>query len=91
MKGLWHSGSINAANSTRINDPELDALIDLACTQLDESERLSTIAKISDLTNELTPFAPLYTSSVIRAYSSDLHGVKVSASGLMYFADLSWN
>ncbi len=91
MKGLWHSGSINAANSTRINDPELDALIDLACTQLDESERLSTIAKISDMTNELTPFAPLYTSSVIRAYSSDLHGVKVSASGLMYFADLSWN
>ena len=91
MKGLWHSGSIGASNAARIIDPELDALIDLACTQLDESERLSTIAKISDMTNELTPFAPLYTSSVIRAYSSDLHGVKVSASGLMYFADLSWN
>ncbi|MEA4920024.1 MAG: ABC transporter substrate-binding protein [Clostridiaceae bacterium] len=90
MKGLWHSSSINATNSSRMSDSEIDSLITLASSQLDDTERTATMTSVAKLTNENTPFIPLFTSSVIRAYNESLNGVKVGASGLMYFCDLSW-
>ncbi|MEA4920110.1 MAG: ABC transporter substrate-binding protein [Clostridiaceae bacterium] len=88
MKGLWSSASIGASNASRIKDAELDSLIDLAQTQLDEDERNETLLEICRRTNELSLLLPLYTSSVTRAYSSDLTGVKASSSGLMIYQDL---
>ncbi len=90
MKSLWHSGSIGAANSARINNPELDALIDAASVELDTAKREALISQICVMVNGEAPISPLFTSSVIRAFNSDLQGVKVSASGLLYICDLSW-
>ena len=43
LVGVFHSKSINASNKTRINNPEVDALIDKASTTLDEtSEKRDT-------------------------------------------------
>ena len=88
--GLFHSGSIDAANLTRINDERIDAYIELARTQLDETQRAETYNKLSAYLNELTPFVPLYESVVTRAYNKDLGGVEISATGQLRFEDVYW-
>lgn len=88
MKGLWHSGSIGASNAARVIDPELDSLIELAETQLDDAARTETLLEICRRTNDLSLLLPLYTSSVTRAYSDRLGGVAVGPSGTMRYQDL---
>lgn len=90
QKGLWHTATIGATNGSRISIPELDALIEKALITLDETERTSVVTEISKMVNELNPFNPLYTSTVIRAYNADLQGVEVSSAGRIYYADLHW-
>ena len=90
MKGLWHTSTIGATNGSRISVPELDALIEKALITLDESERTAVVTEISKMVNELNPFIPLYTSTVIRAFDSDLQGLQVSSSGRIYWSDLHW-
>ena len=90
QKGLWHSATIGATNGSRISVPELDALIEKSLVTLDETERTAVITEISKMVNELNPFDPLYTSTVIRAFNADLQGFDVSAAGRTYYADLHW-
>lgn len=90
MKALWHSSSIGASNVPRVSDPEIDSLIDLALTQLDPAEKTATLEKVCARVNDQCLMISLYTSSVVRAYNSQLHGADVSASGQMLYQDLSW-
>lgn len=89
MKGLWHSDSIGASNSSRYVDPALDELIALAETQTDEAARLETLTEICRRTNDLSLLLPLYTTSVVRACSDRVAGLRVSASGGTLWNDLS--
>ncbi len=88
MKGLWHSASIGASNSSRLVDASIDALIERAETETDETARLATLTEICRRTNDLSLLLPLYTSAVTRAYAGDLGGVRVGASGLMAYQEL---
>ena len=88
--GVYHSSSINASNKTRLNDPEVDALIDQAKTTLDETERVAIFEKLSARLNLLCSQAPLYQPLTLRAYDADLEGVEVSDSGTLYFEDVYW-
>ena len=90
MKGLWHSSSIGASNVPRINDPELDSLIDSAMAQLDTDARTAAVEEICRKVNEQCLMISLYTSSVTRAYNADLGGVAVGANGTMLYQDLYW-
>ena len=90
QKGLWHTATIGATNGARLSVPEVDALIEKALVTLDEAERTAVISEISAKVNELNPFIPLYTSTVIRAFDADLQGAKVSSSGRIDYADLHW-
>ncbi len=90
QKGLWHTATIGATNGARLSDPRVDALIEQALVTLDEAERTALISEISGLVNELNPFIPLYTSTVIRAANDDLLGLKVSSSGRIDYHDLHW-
>ena len=90
MKGLWHSSSIGASNVPRINDPELDSLIDAAMAQLDTDARTAAVEEICRKVNEQCLMISLYTSSVTRAYNADLGGVAVGANGTMLYQDLYW-
>ena len=74
----------------RVSDPEIDSLIDLALTQLDPAEKTATLEKVCARVNDQCLMISLYTSSVVRAYNSQLHGADVSASGQMLYQDLSW-
>ena len=88
--GVYHSDSINASNKTRLNNPEVDALIDQAKVTLDDAERLKIFEELSALLNELCTQAPLYQPINLRAFDAKLGGVEVSDSGTLYFEKCYW-
>ena len=88
--GVYHSSSINASNKTRLNDTEVDALIDQAKTTLDKDERVAIFEKLSARLNLLCSQAPLYQPLTLRAYKAGLEGVEVSDSGTIYFENVYW-
>ena len=90
LVGVYHSDSINASNKTRLNNAEVDALIDKAKTTLNEEERIATLEELSALLNSICSQAPLYQPTTLRAYNSNLQGVEVSDSGYLYFENVSW-
>ena len=88
--GVYHSDSINASNKTRLNNPEVDALIDQAKVTLDDAERVKIFEELSALLNELCTQAPLYQPINLRAFDAKLGGVEVSDSGTLYFEKCYW-
>ena len=90
LVGVYHSKSINASNKTRLNDPEVDALIDKASQTLDAAEREKVMQECIAKINSLTPQVPLYQPINFRAYNADLEGVEVTPSGTLYFENVKW-
>ena len=66
--GVFHSESINASNKTRLNDPEVDALIDQASVTLDEEERVAILEQLCLRLNEICSQAPLCQTMDMRAF-----------------------
>ena len=90
LVGVYHSDSINASNKTRLNAPEVDALIDKASTTIDVEERNGYLEQCSALLNSICSQVPLYQPVALRAYDSNLKGVEVNDSGTIYFEKCSW-
>ena len=90
LVGVYHSKSIGASNKTRLNNPEVDALIDQACAAIDEAEREAVLRQCSTLINELCPQVPLFQDVYLRAYNANLEGVEINAAGFLYFNDVKW-
>ena len=90
LVGVYHSDSINASNKTRLNDPEVDALIDKASTTIDVEERNGYLEQCSALLNSICSQVPLYQPVALRAYDSNLKGVEVNDSGTIYFEKCPW-
>ncbi|MBR4875598.1 MAG: hypothetical protein IKU95_03815, partial [Clostridia bacterium] len=90
MKGMWHSISIGASNLCRLNDPEIDAMINQAEQTLDAAERTALLSEICTKINEKALMVSLYTPTYVRAYNADLQGMDVSASGYTLYQDLYW-
>ncbi len=90
LTGVYHSKSIGASNKTRLNNPEVDALIDQACATIDEAEREEVLRQCNTLINELCPQVPLFQDVHLRAYNANLEGVEINAAGFLYFNDVKW-
>ena len=90
LVGVYHSKSIGASNKTRLNNPEVDALIDQACATIDEAEREEVLRQCNTLINELCPQVPLFQDVYLRAYNANLEGVEINAAGFLYFNDVKW-
>ena len=88
--GVYHSSSINASNKTRLNDPEVDALIDQAKVTIDEAERVAILEQLSAKLNEICSQAPLYQPLTMRAFNAGLQNVEVNDGGSLYFENVSW-
>ena len=73
--GVYHSSSINASNKTRLNDPEIDALIEEIQATLDPEENEAAVTEFS---------------KAINAYKSDLQGFNCTAGGTTYYNLFSW-
>ena len=90
VMGVWHSSSINASNKTRMNNKEVDALIDKAGLTLDAAERNKILEELSALLNELCGQIPTYQPEMLRANNSNLKGFTCSPSGTIEYAKLKW-
>ncbi len=88
--GVWHSSSINASNKTRMNDAEVDRLIDLAGVTLEADARNATLEELSAYLNSIAGQVPLYQNEMLRASNANLVGFECSPSGVIKYAKLSW-
>ena len=91
LNGVYHSKSINASNKSRLNDPEIDALIDQATATMDQAEREALTEQICAKLNEICTQVPLYQPISMRAYNADLKNVVITAAGDCRIEDISWN
>ena len=89
--GVYHSKAINGSNKTRLNDPEIDALIDKVKATLDPEENLKVVTELSKALNDTCTQVPIYLKNNVRAYAKGLEGFKMSPSGGMYISELSWS
>ena len=88
--GVYHSSSINASNKTRLNDPEVDELIDQAKVTLDPAERKGIMEKLSARLNELCSQVSLYQPLTLRAYNKNLKGVEINDAGTIRYENMYW-
>ena len=89
-KGIYHSSAINAANKTRTNNPDVDAIIDEMLATVDQAKQVELATELAKLLNELCPQVPLYLKNNTRAFNANLQGFNCGASGGTYYYDMSW-
>ena len=89
-KGIYHSSAINAANKTRTNNPDVDAIIDEMLATVDQAKQVELATELAKLLNELCPQVPLYLKNNTRAFNAKLQGFNIGASGGTYYYDMSW-
>ena len=82
--------TIGASNKTRLNNPEVDALIDKAKVTVDAAERKPIMEELSALLNEICSQAPIYQPISMRAFDARLQGVKITDGGTIFWQNVSW-
>lgn len=90
LRGTMHSDSIGAQNSSRINSPELDALIDRAIATIDEAERIAVLQEASALANYIRGVAPNSMNILFRAHNANLRVPEIGANGFMFLNVAYW-
>ena len=90
FNGVFHSKSINASNKSRLNNPEIDALIDQASKTIDKEEREALTTRCAAMLNQICSQAPLYQTISLRAFNADLEGVTVNDAGDLRIENVSW-
>jgi len=90
MNRVYHSSQIGAANFSRFNSPEIDALIEQGLATLDDGERMKITSEIEAKLNDLSVIIPLYQDVYIRAHNADLGGVKVNACYFTPYHEIFW-
>ena len=90
FRGTMHSDSIGVQNSSRINSPELDALIDRAIATIDENERIAILTETSILANQIRGVAPNSMNILLRAHNANLIMPEIGANGFMFLNMAYW-
>lgn len=90
FNGVFHSKSINASNKSRMNNPEIDALIDQASKTIDKEEREALTTQCAAMLNQICSQAPLYQTISLRAFNADLEGVTINDAGDLRIENISW-
>ncbi len=87
---LVHSDELGAANSSRINNPELDKQLEIARSSFDLETRTEAYRKACQIIQDEAYFVPLYTFVAPCAANKDLKGVKANSLYKFYVTDWSW-
>ncbi|MDD2495478.1 MAG: ABC transporter substrate-binding protein [Tissierellia bacterium] len=87
---FFHSDMIeNGQNFFRVNNPELDKLLDAGRSSTDEAKRKEIYEKVGQLLNDEVVLIPLYSYMVGVAVNKDLKGVQ--ASSIQYYEVFSFS
>lgn len=90
LKGVFLSSNIGSSNKTRVNNPELDALIIKATKTLDQDERGKVLQDATKILNELCPEMPLYQDYGLSTHKANLKNTFVTASGSFFAQEWEW-
>ncbi|WP_313891087.1 ABC transporter substrate-binding protein [Psychrobacillus sp.] len=80
---LFHS-SQGALNHTRANNPELDALLEQGRTEMDLEKRKELYIAAQKIIVKEAYWVPIYTEKVFHVINKRVHGVKNSATDLLF-------
>ena len=86
MYPLLHSSS----NWSRVNDPEIDALLDEARSELDQEKRADLYAQVNRLALEGAHILPLYQAAIIYGAAEELEWQPTSNESL-FLNRMSWS
>ncbi len=86
---MFHS--TGTFNVSRINNPEIDALLDEARTELDSAKRDEIYIKVNQILADEAYFVPLYFQASTVVYNANLKGVKAVPTQKYMYKDFSWN
>lgn len=85
---MFHS--TGTFNVSRINNPELDALLEQARTELDSAKRDEIYIQVNQLLADEAYFIPLYFTASMVVYNADLQGCHAVSTQNYQYRDLSW-
>ena len=85
---MFHS--TGTFNVSRINNPEIDALLDEARTELDSAKRDEIYVQVNQILTEEAYFIPLYFSASMIVYNKDLQGVKADSTQNYQYKTMHW-
>lgn len=86
----YDSAAIGGANKQRLNDPEVDEMIDRAAQCLDEAEREEILKELNYKLNTLSSTIPVAGVIAYVAYDKDLQGVELTYTGTVYLNKMYW-
>ncbi|WP_319765220.1 peptide-binding protein [Maridesulfovibrio sp.] len=89
---VWHSSKAvpGGLNFVKYKNSELDELLDLGRSTLDQAKRKVIYDRIQEIMHEEQPYCFLYVPMALPIYSSRIKGLKVEPAGLGYNADRWW-
>ena len=85
---MFHS--TGTFNVSRISNPEIDALLEEARTELDADKRNEIYIQVNQMLAEEAYFIPLYFSASMIVYNADLKGAHAVSTQNYQYKDLSW-
>lgn len=86
----FHSSAIGAANKSRLNMPEVDALIEKAAAARTTEEMTEILTQVNTLINEQAPQVSLYQNQKLYASKAGVENVNVLPNGYFYVSEWTW-
>ena len=86
----FHSNAIGAANKSRLNMPEVDALIEKASQARTTEEMTEILTEVNTLINEQCPQVSLYQNQKLYASKAGVDNVNVLPTGYFYVSEWTW-
>ena len=86
----FHSTAIGAANKSRLNMPEVDALIEKAAAARTNEEAAQILTQVNTIINEQCPQVSLYQNQKLYASKAGVENVNVLPNGYFYVAEWTW-
>src|SRR5690606_35898554 len=85
---LFHSNQVGGLNHTRVQNAELDELLEKGRLTIDPEERKQIYAQVQEIVVENAYWAPIYTGKVFHVVNKKAQDVKIF-NGELQFQD-SW-
>ena len=86
----FHSSAIGAANKSRLNMPEVDALIEKAAAARTTEEMTEILVQVNTMINEQAPQVSLYQNQKLYASKAGVENVNVLPNGYFYVSEWTW-
>jgi peptide/nickel transport system substrate-binding protein len=86
---LFHSSQIGGLNHVRVNNPELDSLLEKGRTEMDSNERKKIYAQVQKIVVEQAYWAPIYVDKQFTIVNKRVQNLKFSNFYGLLFND-SW-